>query len=64
MAIFEEDFLRCSCGSAKFVEKEVLVINKNVLKYKREFKTISIPKNLLDKEIKYVCDECGKELDI
>ena len=64
MAIFEEEFLRCSCGSAEFIEKKILVINKNALKYKRDVKTISTFKNLLETEIRYVCDKCGKELNI
>jgi DNA-directed RNA polymerase subunit RPC12/RpoP len=64
MAMYEEDFLRCQCGGKHFVEKEVLIIHSNAKKYKRDFKTISLPKNLLEKEIKYICDDCGKELEI
>lgn len=64
MAIFEESFLRCECGCANFLEKEVLTIDANAMKYKRDFKTIPIPKNLIEKEIKYVCNECGRELNI
>jgi len=64
MAVFKEDFLRCVCGHAKFVAKEILVIHENAARYKRDYKTVPLPENLMEKEIIYVCEECGKPLDI
>ena len=68
MAYFEEDHLSClntDCNSSTFVAKEVLKIDKRVgTSVTRDIKSLPLPEHLVEKEIIYVCNECGTPLDV
>lgn len=58
MAVIQEDFIRCECGSGDFTEKQVLTVLKTVKKRDDLTKPLDA-----DREYYYECDRCGKFLD-
>lgn len=58
MAVFQEEFIRCECGCADFVETKIVTVHKKVRV--RPYK--NVPLEALDTEYKYFCKDCDKEL--
>ena len=63
MAIFQEEFLRCNCGSKEFAEDTSITISVYAKKVKRD-DDAPLPEEVLEKKTNYICKKCGEILDV
>ena len=61
MAVINEDFHRCECGSATFEEKKVVSLPQGIRQRHEHERDIKI--RTLDETTHYICTECGKHFD-